>query len=155
MIPSWLHDLSIANLLFGAIAALSVFVDVIRHPQQMRIMNVVWPVLGLFASVVALVGARRRYACFLTAFFPFPFPWLRGSRCCLEPEKGSSSIGFPPDDAQSGHKSRNVSSPPMPAARPRGKPENLLATTMVENSAAMSEKVGDGVRCTLPGWTRA
>lgn len=54
MVPQWLHALSIAALLFGGLCALVVLVDVIRHPQHMWIMNVVWPVTALFGTVLTL-----------------------------------------------------------------------------------------------------
>ena len=50
MIPSWLHDLSIAYLVFGAVCAIIIAVDEIRHPQHMGIMNVVCPVTALFGT---------------------------------------------------------------------------------------------------------
>ncbi len=51
MIPAWLHALSIAVLLLGALCAAVIAVDVVRHPQHMGIMNVVWPVTALFGTV--------------------------------------------------------------------------------------------------------
>jgi hypothetical protein len=51
MIPIWLHDLSIAYLLLGAVCAIMVVHDVVRHRQHMWIMNVVWPVTALFGTV--------------------------------------------------------------------------------------------------------
>ncbi|HTW29714.1 MAG TPA: DUF4396 domain-containing protein [Acetobacteraceae bacterium] len=51
MIPAWLHVLSIACLLLGAICAVVLAIDVARHPQPMWIMNVVWPVTALFGAV--------------------------------------------------------------------------------------------------------
>jgi hypothetical protein len=54
MIPAWLHFLSIAALLTGFVSALIILVDVTRHPQHMFIMNVVWPVVALFAGPIAL-----------------------------------------------------------------------------------------------------
>src|SRR5690348_8213043 len=54
MIPSWLHALAIISLLVGAVSALILFVDVRRHPQHMRIMNVVWPITGLYAGALGL-----------------------------------------------------------------------------------------------------
>ncbi len=54
LIPAWLHDLSIAALLLGALCAIVVAADVARHPQQMWIMNVVWPVTALFGTVWVL-----------------------------------------------------------------------------------------------------
>jgi hypothetical protein len=56
MIPSWLHALSIAALLLGLGCALVIAVDVVRHPQHMWIMNIVWPVTALFGTVVTLWG---------------------------------------------------------------------------------------------------
>jgi hypothetical protein len=54
LIPAWLHILSIACLLLGALCAVIIAFDVIRHPQQMWIMAVVWPVTALFGSVWVL-----------------------------------------------------------------------------------------------------
>ena len=51
MIPAWLHALSIAFLLLGALCAVVIAVDVARHPQHMAIMNVVWPVTALFGTL--------------------------------------------------------------------------------------------------------
>ena len=51
MVPAWLHALSIAFLLLGALCAAVIAADVARHPQQMGIMNVVWPVTALFGTV--------------------------------------------------------------------------------------------------------
>lgn len=59
MIPDWLHVLSIVALLFGALCAVIVLVDVVRHPQHMWIMNVVWPVTALFGTVLTLWGYFR------------------------------------------------------------------------------------------------
>jgi hypothetical protein len=50
MVPDWLHELSIAFLVLGAVCALIIVVDLIRHPQHMAIMNVVWPVTALFGT---------------------------------------------------------------------------------------------------------
>lgn len=59
MIPDWLHWLSIAALAFGFFCALVVLVDVLRHPQHMWIMAIVWPVVALFGTVVALWAYYR------------------------------------------------------------------------------------------------
>lgn len=56
MIPSWLHLLAIFSLALGFICAAIILIDVLRDPQHMWIMNVVWPVTALFASVLALAG---------------------------------------------------------------------------------------------------
>jgi branched-subunit amino acid transport protein len=51
MIPAWLDYLSVAYLALGLIAAIIIAVDLLRHPQHMWIMNVVWPVTALFGTV--------------------------------------------------------------------------------------------------------
>jgi len=54
VIPFWLHVLSIASLALGFASALTIAGDEFRHPQQMWIMNLVWPLCGLFAGGLAL-----------------------------------------------------------------------------------------------------
>lgn len=54
MIPAWLHYLSIVALIAGFACALVILADIVRHPQHMFIMNIVWPVIGLFAGPLAL-----------------------------------------------------------------------------------------------------
>jgi Domain of unknown function (DUF4396) len=54
MIPFWLNVLSILSLLLGAACALVLVFDIARRPQHMWIMNVVWPVVALFATGFAL-----------------------------------------------------------------------------------------------------
>jgi Domain of unknown function (DUF4396) len=49
-----LHNLAIASLLLGAASALVIAGDLIRHPQQMWIMDLVWPVTALFGSIAVL-----------------------------------------------------------------------------------------------------
>jgi hypothetical protein len=56
VIPFWLHALAIVALLAGLLGALIILLDVLRHPQHMSIMNVVWPVVALFAGPLALWG---------------------------------------------------------------------------------------------------
>jgi hypothetical protein len=51
MIPGWLHALSIAYLLLGLISATIIAIDLLRHPQPMWIMNLVWPVTALFGTI--------------------------------------------------------------------------------------------------------
>ncbi|MCX4195014.1 DUF4396 domain-containing protein [Methylobacterium organophilum] len=60
MVPHWLHVLAASCLLLGAACALVVSVDVIRRPQHMAVMNVVWPVTALFGTL-AVVWAYFRY----------------------------------------------------------------------------------------------
>ncbi len=54
MIPQWLHILAIASLVFGGLCLLVVLADVIRHPQRMWIMNIVWPVVALFGTALSV-----------------------------------------------------------------------------------------------------
>lgn len=42
--------LSIAFLVLGAVCAAAIAADLVRHPQHMWIMNVVWPVTALFGT---------------------------------------------------------------------------------------------------------
>jgi len=50
MTPTWLHGLSLGYLLFGAVCAAVITLDLARRPQHMWIMNVVWPVSALFGT---------------------------------------------------------------------------------------------------------
>jgi hypothetical protein len=54
MAPAWLHDLAIASLVLGAGCALLIAIDVVRHPQHMWIMSIVWPVSALFGSLLVV-----------------------------------------------------------------------------------------------------
>ncbi|MEZ5815489.1 MAG: DUF4396 domain-containing protein [Hyphomicrobiaceae bacterium] len=56
MIPPWLHSLAIFLLAIGFVSALAILADIGRHPQQMAIMNVVWPITGLYAGPLAVWG---------------------------------------------------------------------------------------------------
>jgi len=59
MVPGWLHGLSIAALALGFACAVLIALDVLRHPQHMAIMNIVWPVTALFGTVLTLWGYFR------------------------------------------------------------------------------------------------
>lgn len=54
MVPVWLHVLAIVSVLLGFVSAAIVAIDLIRHPQKMWIMNVVWPVTALYFSVITI-----------------------------------------------------------------------------------------------------
>ena len=58
-VPGWLHALSVAGLTLGFACAALVLVDVVRHPQHMAVMNVVWPVTALFGTVIWVCGYLR------------------------------------------------------------------------------------------------
>jgi Domain of unknown function (DUF4396) len=52
--PSWLVAVSYVSIILGFVTAGIIAADVISHPQRMRIMNVVWPVTGLYFPLFAL-----------------------------------------------------------------------------------------------------
>ena len=54
MVPQWLHLLAIVSLALGAICAVWIAIDEMRHPQHMWIMNLVWPITALYASVLGV-----------------------------------------------------------------------------------------------------
>jgi hypothetical protein len=54
--PDWLNTLSITWIAIGAICAVAISVDEIRHPQKMWIMNLVWPLTALFGTAVWLAA---------------------------------------------------------------------------------------------------
>jgi Domain of unknown function (DUF4396) len=56
MVPLWLHWLSIASVALGFACAAVLALDVARHPQHMWIMNLVWPIVALFGTGLALWG---------------------------------------------------------------------------------------------------
>lgn len=59
MLPLWLHWLSLAALLLGLGSAVIVAADEVRRPQHMAVMNLVWPLVSLFAGPLALWGYFR------------------------------------------------------------------------------------------------
>ena len=54
MVPSWLNVLSIVSLSVAAICSAIVLIDLVRHPQEMTIMNWVWPITALYGGPLAL-----------------------------------------------------------------------------------------------------
>ncbi|MEC9482947.1 MAG: DUF4396 domain-containing protein [Halomonas sp.] len=60
MIPTWLHVLAWISVLLGFACAAYIAMDVKKHPQHMKIMNVVWPVCALFGHVI-IVPFYRKY----------------------------------------------------------------------------------------------
>jgi len=54
MSPDWLHFISITSLVAGAVCAVIIAVNEWYNPQHMWVMNIVWPVTALFASLLAL-----------------------------------------------------------------------------------------------------
>lgn len=49
-----LHTLSFATVALGLLCALFLAVDVVRHPPHMGVMQLVWPLTGLFGGPLAL-----------------------------------------------------------------------------------------------------
>jgi hypothetical protein len=49
-----MHVVAIIGLSAGFVCALLIGADVVRHPQRMGIMNLVWPLTGLFGTVLWL-----------------------------------------------------------------------------------------------------
>jgi hypothetical protein len=64
-IPYWFHWLSVASLICGLLCATIIAIHEAREPQQMWIMNLVWPLVALFGSVIAL-WAYLRYGLLAT-----------------------------------------------------------------------------------------
>ncbi|OYX76079.1 MAG: hypothetical protein B7Y77_02670, partial [Bradyrhizobium sp. 35-63-5] len=54
MIPNWLSALAILAILIGCLCALVMLLDLMRRPQPMAIMNLVWPITGLYAGPLGL-----------------------------------------------------------------------------------------------------
>ena len=51
-----LGTVAVISLVIGGISALIVIFDLIAHPQNMWIMNLVWPITALYAGPFALWG---------------------------------------------------------------------------------------------------
>lgn len=54
MFPIWLHILSWVALAIGGSCAVAIAIDVVRHPQHMGVMNLVWPTTALFGGPLVL-----------------------------------------------------------------------------------------------------
>lgn len=52
--PDWLHLIAVASLALGVTCAIVIAADEYRYPQNMWIMNLVWPLTALFGSVIWL-----------------------------------------------------------------------------------------------------
>ncbi|MXO67015.1 DUF4396 domain-containing protein [Altericroceibacterium endophyticum] len=61
MIPQTLEVAAIAFLLMGVLCALYVALQMVRHPPQMAVMRLVWPLCALFAGPV-LIWFYHRYS---------------------------------------------------------------------------------------------
>ena len=60
----WLTIVSWVAVTLGLLTALAIAFDVAAHPQHMKIMNVVWPITGLYLPIAGWLFyadmARRR-----------------------------------------------------------------------------------------------
>jgi len=54
MIPTWLNVVGSASILIAFACAAVLWVEVVRRPQPMAIMNVVWPITALYLGPVAV-----------------------------------------------------------------------------------------------------
>lgn len=90
MMPLWLHALSIIALVAGLVSFLILSLDLMRHPQHMAIMNVVWPVTCLFGTGLT-VWLYYRYGrqagrpdthCNHGSDLPFPVIVAKGALHC-------------------------------------------------------------------------
>jgi hypothetical protein len=52
--PEWLHILAWAYISLSLLCSLIIFLDEFRNPQKMAIMNLVWPITGLYWGPAAL-----------------------------------------------------------------------------------------------------
>jgi hypothetical protein len=53
-IPIWLQALAVISLAAGFVCAFGIAIDLVRRPQPMWIMNVVWPITALYLGPIAL-----------------------------------------------------------------------------------------------------
>jgi Domain of unknown function (DUF4396) len=51
---SWLQMLSWISIALGVVTAAVISIDLTMHPQRMRIMNIVWPITGLYLPLIGL-----------------------------------------------------------------------------------------------------
>ena len=54
MVAPWLENLSAAAVVLGLACALYLIAAVVRHPQKMWIMNLVWPITALYFGPFAI-----------------------------------------------------------------------------------------------------
>lgn len=52
--PGWLAPLSMASLALAGLCSFVIAIDLLKHPQKMWIMNVVWPITALYGGPLAL-----------------------------------------------------------------------------------------------------
>ncbi len=47
------------SLVIAFLCAIVITVDIVRHPQKMGIMNIVWPLTALYGSVFGALGLSQ------------------------------------------------------------------------------------------------
>jgi hypothetical protein len=50
--PQWLMVVSWLAIILGVLTAIAIAFHEVAHPQHLKIMNVVWPVTGLYVPVI-------------------------------------------------------------------------------------------------------
>jgi hypothetical protein len=68
----WLVIVSWASVIFGVLTAIVIAIDLLAHPQKMKIMNFVWPITGLYLPFIgwwiyAVIGRPMSVAMHSTA----------------------------------------------------------------------------------------
>jgi hypothetical protein len=58
-VPSWLTVIAWISLVLAFVSAGIILIDVVRRPQQMAIMNWVWPITALYAGPLAIWAYRK------------------------------------------------------------------------------------------------
>lgn len=98
LFPPWLGTLCTVSLGFGFVCAIVILIDVLRHPPQMTVMAIVWPVCALFGTMFLLwlyfrhgreggrpsthAGHRREQPDVPAASQPFPVTVAKGTLHC-------------------------------------------------------------------------
>lgn len=60
MLPAWLNVLAIAALVIAGLSAIVILADILAgHRQKMAVMNIVWPITGLYFGPLAVWAYRR------------------------------------------------------------------------------------------------
>ena len=82
----WLTIVSWGAVILGLLTALAIAFDVAAHPQHMKIMNVVWPITGLYLPVLGWLlytdMARRKPMSISMTCMPHT-AGVRSGKACL------------------------------------------------------------------------
>lgn len=58
-VPYWLTALSWVSIILASICFIYIVCDIIKHPQQMKIMTLVWPLTALFGSIIWVIAYKK------------------------------------------------------------------------------------------------